>query len=345
MSHVLITGASGFFGSILKRRLLAEGFTVANVDIIPDSEQSPNLTSVRGDVCDSKLMRSLFSATQFAAVIHCAAVLAHGSVDVASLWHTNVEGTRVVADCCREFNVKQLLFISTNCLWGRNVGHAIDEQEEPKPIEAYGRSKLAAEQLLTHYREDLNVIILRCPTIIDSGRLGLLSILFEFIDDGKAIWVVGDGSNRYQFIYAQDLATACLLALNYRKSDLFHVGSDNVRPLREVYETVIRDAKSRSRIRSLPKRPAIAAMRIAHALKVSPLGPYHAQMIAEDFVFDTSKIRERLGWAPTVTNGEMLTLAYRYYATKREEILARRDVSPHSRATPMGIIRLLKWVS
>jgi len=86
-------------------------------------------------------------------------------------------------------------------------------------------------------------------------------------------------------------------------------------------------------------------MRLAHKLSISPLGPYHYRMIAEDFVFDTSRIRQELGWRPTVTNSEMLTLAYRYYAERHEEILARSDVSAHSRASEMGILRLLKWLS
>ena len=62
--------------------------------------------------------------------------------------------------------------------------------------------KLASEKVLKEYAAHLNAVIIRCPTIIDSGRLGLLAILFEFIDDNKTVWVVGKGSNRYQFIYA-----------------------------------------------------------------------------------------------------------------------------------------------
>jgi nucleoside-diphosphate-sugar epimerase len=123
------------------------------------------------------------------------------------------------------------------------------------------------------------------------------------------------------------------------------VGSDNVPSLRECYEAVIAEAGSRSRVRSLPKAPALAAMRLAHRLKISPLGPYHYRMIAEDFVFDTTRIRKAMGWRPTVTNSEMLTLAYRYYAENREAILARQNVSAHSRAAEMGILRLLKWIS
>jgi hypothetical protein len=86
-------------------------------------------------------------------------------------------------------------------------------------------------------------------------------------------------------------------------------------------------------------------MQLAHELKISPLGPYHYRMIAEDFVFDTSRIRAAMGWRPTVTNSEMLTRAYRYYVANRDEILARDNVSAHSRAAEMGILRLLKWIS
>ena len=127
-------------------------------------------------------------------------------------------------------------------------------------------------------------------------------------------------------IYAGDLAQACVQCLDCKGSATFHVGSDNVPSLRECYEAVIKEAGSKSRVRSLPKGPALAMMRLAHTLRISPLGPYQYRMIAEDFVFDTSRIRQALGWRPTVTNSEMLTMAYRYYAENREEILARSNV-------------------
>ena len=145
--------------------------------------------------------------------------------------------------------------------------------------------------------------------------------------------------------HAQDLATACLQSLSCNGSNLFHVGSDNVVSLRSVYEAVIRAAGSRSRVASLPKGPTIAAMQLAHKLNLSPLGPYHYRMIAESFVFDTTRIRTQLGWTPTVTNEEMMIRAYQYYAENRKEIHARTDVSAHSRPTSMGIIRMLKWFS
>jgi UDP-glucose 4-epimerase len=345
MTHVLVTGGSGFFGGILKRRLLAEGYACTNIDLVPDADSHPNLTSIQGDIRDTALLQQVFSGQTFTGIFHCAAQLAHDAIDDNLLWTSNVDGTRNLAEAAKQFGVRKFVFISSNCLWASDLGHDVTEDEPPNPIELYGRSKLAAEQVLAGYTNDLDIVILRCPTIIDSGRLGLLAILFEFIDDGKKVWVVGDGSNRYQFIYAQDLATACLQSLSCNGSNLFHVGSDNVVSLRSVYEAVIRAAGSRSRVASLPKGPTIAAMQLAHKLNLSPLGPYHYRMIAESFVFDTTRIRTQLGWTPTVTNEEMMIRAYQYYAENRKEIHARTDVSAHSRPTSMGIIRMLKWFS
>jgi nucleoside-diphosphate-sugar epimerase len=345
MTKFLVTGGAGFFGGILKRKLLDDGAQVVSVDLVPDADRHPALTSVQADIRSEKSMRSVFATHNFDAVFHIAAMLAHGRMSRELLWTSNVDGTGVIARCALEAGVRQLVFTSSNCLWAKNMGRPVREDDPPAPAEIYGESKLAGERLLEQFQHGLDVVVLRCPTIIDSGRLGLLAILFEFIMENKTVWVVGSGGNRYQFIHAGDLVQACVQSLDYRGSATFHVGSDDVPSLRECYEAVIQQANSRSQVRSLPKAPALAAMHLAHMLRVSPLGPYHYRMIAEDFIFDTSRIRQALGWRPTVTNSEMLTAAYRYYAENRLEILARSNVSAHSRAADMGILRLLKWIS
>jgi UDP-glucose 4-epimerase len=346
MSHVLVTGASGFFGGVLKRRLLREGHTVVNIDLEPDEDSLPGLTSIQGDLRDAALLDRIFAEHRFDAIYHVAAQLAHGKMDEHLLWTSNVDATRLLAEHARAAGIRPFVFVSTNCLWASNLGHPVHEDRDiPAPIELYGKSKLAAEQLLKDFTTDLDVVIIRCPTIMDAGRLGLLAILYEFIDDHKTVWVVGDGSNRYQFIYAEDLATACIQAASYGRSDLFHIGSDEVKSMRQVYEAVIQTSGSRSKVRSLPKAPTIAAMMAAHKLRISPLGPYHYKMIAESFVFDTTRIKQRLGWQPTLTNEEMLLRAYDYYAKNRTEIANRTNVSTHRKPASMGVIRLLKWIS
>lgn len=346
MQTILITGGAGFFGGVLKRKMLSAGYRCVSFDLVRDEDRHENLVSIQGDLRDRALVEQVFSKYQFHAVQHCAAMLAHGlKIDEDEVWSCNVEATRCVAEACKRHLVRNLVFTSTNCLWASNLGHAVAEDEPPAPIEAYGRAKLDSENVLKEYSGELNAVIIRCPTIIDKGRLGLLAILFEFIDDNKTVWLVGRGSNRYQFIYADDLAQACIMAMKLGRSDTFHIGSDRVESLREVFDAVIHAAGSKSKTRALPKGPSILAMKLAHHLHISPLGPYHYKMIAEDFSFETSRIKQELNWRPTLTNSEMLVLAYEYYSANREEIEKRSGVSAHSKPAAMGVIRLLKWIS
>jgi UDP-glucose 4-epimerase len=344
MKTVIVTGGAGFFGGIVKRAILEAGERAISVDVCPDQDQHPNLDTRQIDLRDREALDKVFEGAKIDGVVHCAAMLAHGSENPQELWSSNVDGTHNLMGAMRKYGVRQLVFTSSNCLWGEAMGRPVQEDDAPSPVELYGRSKLEAERIIREY-DDIHSVLLRCPTIIDFGRLGLLSILFEFIDEGRRVWAVGGGRNRYQFIYAGDLANACILALDYPHSETFNVGSDDVKSIAEVYEYVIRKSKSKSKVAVLPRGPAITAMKLAYHLKLSPLGPYHYKMIAEDFLFDTSRIKERLGWRPTMTNEEMLWRAYQYYSENRREIERRRDVSAHRKGAKMGVIRLLKWVS
>lgn len=344
-SAVLLTGGAGFFGGILIRELLEQGKTCVSVDLHPHEQRHPNLVSVQGDIRDREMLRRIFTEHQFDAVFHCAAMLAHDIPDRDALWQSNVEGTRNIARAAAKNGVTSIVFTSSNCLWGRRFNRPVREDDSPEPVEIYGQSKLEAERILCSYADRLNVVILRCPTIIDSGRLGLLSILFEFIDEGRTIWTVGSGDNRYQFVFAPDLVDACLRALRVQGTQIFNVGSDNVEPLRVVYEYVIKHAATDAKVRSLPKAPTLLAMQVAHWLRLSPLGPYQYKMIAEDFQFDTRRIKAELGWQPTLNNSEMLLRAYQYYRQHRKEIAQRHHASSHRKSARMGIIRLVKWLS
>ncbi|WP_020520181.1 NAD-dependent epimerase/dehydratase family protein [Catelliglobosispora koreensis] len=342
----LVTGGAGFFGGILIPHLLATGARVVSIDRQPHWFEHPALTTVQGDIRDSATVEQIFAAGDITGVVHAAAVLAHGKRD-PDLWSSNVEGTRRVAASAAAHGVRRFVFISSNCLWAHNFGRPVSELDEPSPIELYGKSKHEGEKLLVQeFGSSLDVTMIRTPTIIDEGRLGLLAILFDFINDGNTVWTVGGGANRYQFVYAQDLAEACLLSLRSDSIGIFNVGSDDVPTLGDAYRYVIAAAGSRSKVKSLPKGPAITMMKLASALKVSPLGPYHYRMIAEDFVFDTTKIKAELSWKPSLTNGEMLWRAYMHYVSNLDEIRSRTDVSAHRQATHMGpAIRLLKWLS
>ena len=345
VTTALVTGGAGFFGEVLVRRLLDSGIECVSIDLEPATMVDPRLCSVQGDIRDEQLLDRLFTEHGFDTVFHCAAILAHAVKDKQFLWASNVSGTRTLARVTAAHDVPKLVFISSNCLWGEGLGRPVTEDDEPRPVEIYGRSKQEGENILVGHAQDFDCVILRSPTIMGEGRLGLVSILFDFIREGRRIWMVGAGDNRYQFVAAGDLAEACVLASRHAGSAVFNVGSDGVRPLREVYQHVIDVAGSGARVASLPKGPTLAAMRLASALGLSPLGPYHRRMIAEDFIFDTTRIKAELGWQPTLANEEMLAEAYKSYERDLGEIRSRTDASAHRTPAPMGIIRVLKWLS
>ena len=344
MSSVLVTGGSGFLGSLLVAKLLADGHDVASIDLLPNAIEHPRLNAVVGDLRDRGRLDALIDAARPDVVFHCAALLAHGSLDERELWSSNVDGARTLADAMAGAGIRKIVYLSSNCLWGEGFDHPVSEDEPPAPIEIYGRSKWEGEKVLLGHA-GLTVTVIRCPTIIDEGRLGLLAILFEFIADGRRVWTVGRGGNRYQFIYAADLIDAMLKSWRAPAGGVYGIGSDDVGTMRETFGHVIAQSGSRSRLGSLPKTPTLLAMRVAHMLRISPLGPYHYRMIASDFVFDTRAIKAALGWRPTLTNGDMLLHAYRYYHANRREIAARKQVSAHRQSARMGVIRILKWLS
>lgn len=342
--RAFVTGSAGFFGGVLRDHLLGQGWTVAGADVLPDAER-PGYEPHVIDVRDGDAVSRAMSAFRPDAVFHCAAVLAHDRENRANLWSSNVDGTERLAEAARRSGVKAFVFISSNCLWGTDFGRPIKEDDPPAPVEIYGRSKLAAERALLSLSDLPPIKILRTPTIVAAGRMGLLTILFDFIREGRRVWMVGDGSNRYQFVAAGDLASACELLATSDAAGVFHVGSENVPSVREMYEEIIRRAGTRARVASLPRRPAIAAMRMLSATGMSPLGPYHYRMIASSFEFDTTRLRTVTGWRPTLGNTDILWQAYTYYAENGDRLASESRTSAHRKPAGMGALKLVKWLS
>ena len=346
MKTFLITGGSGFFGQILSRYMTGLGNRVVNIDLVDSEFEDGSFISYKGDIRDLDLLEEIFSKYEFDAVFHLAAMLAHERKMMKELWSSNVDGTKNIYDMCIKHGVKKIIFTSSNCLWGRNFDYPVTEEEEPAPVEVYGRSKLEGEKILLSEPDKVHSIIFRCPTIMDEGRLGLLAILYEFVDDNKKLWLVGNGENRYQFIYAKDLARACELALDHDKSDVFNIGSDDVKSFNYTYQYVVDHSESKSKLAHFPPRFAKFMMKMCYFLGISPLGVYQYNMISSTFIFDTTKIKRELGWEPTMKNEDMLLRSYEYYHKNRVEIHNRKDVSAHNREAKMGLaIRVLKFFS
>ena len=76
MKTILITGGAGFFGELLKKRLLDDNFYCVSIDLEEDRFSHPNLVSIQGDIRDIETLENIFSKYKFDAIFHCAAILA-----------------------------------------------------------------------------------------------------------------------------------------------------------------------------------------------------------------------------------------------------------------------------
>jgi UDP-glucose 4-epimerase len=345
--RALVTGGSGFFGRLLVPALVERGFECISIDRQEGPPVHPGVEQVRADVAEPGVLEASLAGGRPDVVFHLASQIDFAVKSQRSLYENNVATTRAVVAFARANRVPKVVFTSSNSVYlGNRERRPVLETDPPLPVDEYGRSKVESERLLAEAASSFDAISIRCPNIMDAGRLGMLSILFDFIREGRKVWVLGDGAIRHQCIYAGDLIDACLAATAFRGSDVFNIGSDNVPTIRQMYQYVIDRAGSGARVARLPASLAVPAMKLAHRLHLSPLGEYQFRMLTQDFVFDTTKIKASLGWAPTLDNGQMLYKAYEYYLAHRHEILQTTDVSGNRQPVKkLGVLRLLKLIS
>ena len=307
----------------------------------------PRVEQVRADVAEPGVLDASLRRGRPDAVFHLASQIDFAVKSQRSLYENNVATTRAVVAFARAHRVPKVVFTSSNSVYlGNRERRPVVETDPPMPVDEYGRSKVESERLFADAASFFDAISIRCPNIMDAGRLGMLSILFDFIREGRKVWVLGDGGIRHQCIYAGDLIEACFKAIAFRGSDVFNIGSDSVPTIRQMYQYVIDRAGSGARVASLPASLALPAMKLAHRLRMSPLGEYQFRMLTRDFMFDTAKIKAALDWSPTLDNRQMLYKAYEYYLVHRDEILQSTDLSGNRQAVrKLGVIRLLKLIS
>jgi nucleoside-diphosphate-sugar epimerase len=336
----LITGGSGYFGSLLRDRLLAAGQPVRVLDLQDTPDRPAAVAFVQGDIRDPQAVAA--ACAHCDVVYHCVAQVPLAK-DRALFHAVNVEGTATLLRAAQAAAVRKVVYVSSSAVFGAPESNPVTEDTPPRPAEAYGRAKLEGERLcLEAARSGLDVTIIRPRTIMGHGRLGIFQILFEWIREGYNVPVLGRGDNRYQFIHADDLAEACRLAAARPGATVYNCGTDRFGTMRETLEALCAHAGTGSRVRGVPLRPAVWAMRATSLLGLSPLGPYHALMYGRSLYFDITKARSELHWQPRYSNTEMFIQSYDWYVRNREQVLRAPGASPHRSAIRQGVLALVK---
>jgi dTDP-glucose 4,6-dehydratase len=232
-SHVLVTGGAGFIGSHLVDELMADAdlrvtvldkLTYAgNLDNLAVHVDHPRFRFVRGDVADAALVDELVSGAD--RVIHAAA---ESHVDRSiegpgEFVRTNVVGTQVVLDACRDRD-RRLLLVSTDEVYGQGRdGTSFAESDPPAPRSPYAASKAAAELIARAYATTYGtaVAIVRGTNAFGPRQNPEKAIPVFTIAalDGEPMPVYGVGEERREWLYVTDWAHACLAVLRDGEPD------------------------------------------------------------------------------------------------------------------------------
>jgi nucleoside-diphosphate-sugar epimerase len=339
-TRILVTGGSGYFGSTVVAQALARGDEVRILDLNPPDREAAGVEVVVADVRDRDAVREACAGIDV--VFHNVAQVPLAK-DRALFESVNVQGTANVLLGARDAGVGKAVHTSSSAIFGIPEHNPVTEDTPGRPLEAYGRAKLEAEALCREAAANgLDVTIVRPRTILGHGRLGIMAILFEFVAEGAPVFVLGRGDNRYQFVHADDLAAACLLAGDRPGPAVYNVGATDFATMRETLQALVDHAGTGSRVRSLPAAPAKLGMRAMSAIGQAPFAPYHWLLYAESLWFDTTKARTELGWEPKHSNASMLIESYEWFLAHREEVAGAGGRSHHQSPVRLGALRLLK---
>jgi nucleoside-diphosphate-sugar epimerase len=340
MGHrILVTGGSGYFGTILAERALAAGHSVRVFDVNPPSGSPASVEFAAGDIRDRDAVRAACDGIDV--VLHNVAQVPLAR-DRSLFWSVNVIGTANVLLAARDAGVSKLVHTSSSAVFGIPEHNPVTEESPCRPLEDYGRAKLEAESLCRDaVRAGSDVTVVRPRTILGHGRLGIMAVLFELVAAGAPVYVIGDGSNRYQLVHAEDLADACLLAAGRPGPAVYNIGAAEFGTMRETLQQLVDHAGTGSRVRSLPAGPARVAMRVLGDAGLAPIAPYHWLLYGESLYFDITRARTELGWEPTRSNAAMVIESYEWFLEHRAE-LAAMSGSHHQSPARLGLLRVLK---
>ena len=279
MTRYLVTGGSGYFGSLLVRQLRKAGHSVRVFDLSDADDRPVDVEFVQGDVRDIGLVRDAVDEIDVVMTNVAQVPLAR---DLDLLRTVNVDGTANLLAASADAGVAKVIHTSSSAVFGVPASNPVMPTTVPAPMEAYGHAKLAAEwACLAAANAGLDVSIVRPRTILGHGRLGIFGILFDWIADGRDPIVLGDGTNRYQFVHSDDLAEVCIRAAEVEGPGVFNVGTDSFGTMHQTLSDLCEHAGTGATVRSVPALPAGLAMAMSARLGLTPFAPYHWMMYSK----------------------------------------------------------------
>ena len=343
MAKHLVTGAAGFLGSHIIEKLWQMGErNIIALDVLECEVRFEGVTYVRGSVLDRDLLVRLTKDVDY---IHHSAALVPLTKAGKNFYAVNVIGTRNIVTCSEKNKIKKLVHMSSSAIYGLPNEMPITDATPYAPIEPYGVSKYEGEKEVWGYIErGGSAVCIRPRTIIGGrSRLGIFQILFEWIAEGKNIYIIGDGNNPFQFVHVDDLIDASIKAAFSKHSGLYNIGAARYGTLREDLEALCKYARTGSKVKSLPVGLTKLGLYLFDKIGLSPLAPWHYLTYHKPFVFDISKAQRELHWQPRYSNIESLIESYEWYLKNRNTI--KTTGSTHKKPVQQKILKIIKYFS
>lgn len=324
---ILVTGGAGFIGSAVVRQAIADGHQVVNLDALTYAACLENVASVaehanyafeQVDIRDRAALDRVFAAHAPDAVMHLAAEShVDRSIDgPGDFIETNITGTFNMLEAARKYwqeagRPAQFRFhhISTDEVYGSlpaDPSVQFTEETAYDPRSPYSASKAASDHLVRAWAETygLPVVLTNCSNNYGPFHFPekLVPVVILNALAGKALPIYGDGSNVRDWLYVEDHADALLLVL--QKGVLgrsYNIGGENECSNLDLVQTLCRILDE--------KRPRTDGLSYKDQISFVTDRPGHDARYA----IDPSRIRDELGWRPSVTVAEGLEKTVQWY--------------------------------
>jgi CDP-glucose 4,6-dehydratase len=309
----LVTGGRGFAGSWLARALVETGSQVTSLDRDGDSPSGLELQGIAAEVDDTvgelrdlELVAKLIRDNSIDSVFHLAAQAIVGDANSSPIptFRTNIEGTWVVLEACRENGVERVVVASSDKAYGPHEQLPYTEDSALQPVFPYDVSKAATDLIAQSYWHTygLPVAVTRFANLYGGGDRNFSRLIPETVTavlDGRRPIIRSDGSPERDFLYVEDAASAYLavadaLASGHAGGEAYNAGWGRPHPVREVVELICELGPGE--------------VQPDYQGSGNPSGEIDRQYL------DSSKIREGVGWQPAMDLRDGLGRTLEWYA-------------------------------
>jgi CDP-glucose 4,6-dehydratase len=315
--RTLVTGARGFAASWLAKALLESGAEVSSLDVEGRSPTGLDLQGIAGDVNDVvgdlrdyDAALGLLRDSKVDSVFHLAAQAIVGDANTSPIptFQTNIEGTWVLLEACRQAGVELVVVASSDKAYGPHETLPYTEVSALQPVFPYDVSKAATDLIARSYWHTfkLPVAVTRFANLYGGGDRNFSRLIPETVTavlDGRRPVIRSDGSPERDFLHVEDAARAYLAvaeALSEGKAggEAFNAGWGRPHPVREVIDLICELGP--------------------HDVEPDYQGAGNPSGEIDRQYLDSTKIREEVGWEPKVDLREGIQRTLDWYEAHPE---------------------------